>query len=101
MQTLPSFWKVAKGYMEGKYQKVRSVSLRIAYSSQGLCMTPDHTVSALLAEEHFVDGSLSALANSVPRHDAGHCHPLRLAPLSVLHPFLVDLATCHYEDGVR
>lgn len=21
-QTLPSFWKVAKGYMEGKYQKV-------------------------------------------------------------------------------
>lgn len=24
LQTLPSFWKVAKGYMEGKYQKVRS-----------------------------------------------------------------------------
>jgi exocyst complex component 2 len=23
MQTLPPFWKVAKGYMEGKYQKVR------------------------------------------------------------------------------
>ena len=23
LQTLPSFWKVAKGYMEGKYQKVR------------------------------------------------------------------------------
>lgn len=22
LQTLPSFWKVAKGYMEGKYQKV-------------------------------------------------------------------------------
>lgn len=26
MQTLPSFWKVAKGYMEGKYQKVRGGS---------------------------------------------------------------------------
>lgn len=22
LQVLPSFWKVAKGYMEGKYQKV-------------------------------------------------------------------------------
>lgn len=22
LQALPSFWKVAKGYMEGKYQKV-------------------------------------------------------------------------------
>jgi len=27
LQTLPSFWKVAKGYMEGKYQKVRFVLL--------------------------------------------------------------------------
>lgn len=27
LQTLPSFWKVAKGYMEGKYQKVRMLSL--------------------------------------------------------------------------
>lgn len=25
-QTLPSFWKVAKGYMEGKYQKVGDYS---------------------------------------------------------------------------
>lgn len=29
LQTLPSFWKVAKGYMEGKYQKVWPHSLQI------------------------------------------------------------------------
>ena len=28
LQTLPSFWKVAKGYMEGKYQKASLTLLR-------------------------------------------------------------------------
>lgn len=32
MQNLPSFWKVAKGYMEGKYQKVgEQISLSFEY----------------------------------------------------------------------
>lgn len=33
LQTLPSFWKVAKGYMEGKYQKVRSFHATFCSSS--------------------------------------------------------------------
>lgn len=33
MQTLPSFWKVAKGYMEGKYQKVSAPSSCMRYEA--------------------------------------------------------------------
>ena len=31
LQTLPSFWKVAKGYMDGKYRKVCRINLVILH----------------------------------------------------------------------
>ncbi|BGO96556.1 Exocyst complex component SEC5 [Rhodotorula toruloides] len=43
MQTLPSFWKVAKGYMEGKYQKKNTSSSAASRRSPTQCrvMTQD------------------------------------------------------------
>jgi len=47
LQTLPSFWKVAKGYMEGKYQKVGLASR----GGRGTSLVADYLAARPFAEK--------------------------------------------------
>lgn len=81
LQTLPSFWKVAKGYMEGKYQKVSSlptVPAAVLRSLTGLDPT----------EERQRHRQRPTKPDTVQSDDSGYPDPLRHPPLPVLHPFL-------------
>lgn len=47
MQTLPPFWKVAKGYMEGKYQKVRICTPSLLSFTRSTSLSSRRTIRPL------------------------------------------------------
>ncbi|GAA5980926.1 hypothetical protein JCM10908_003921 [Rhodotorula pacifica] len=65
LQALPSFWKVAKGYMEGKYQKKSSTANQAQRRSPAQVRSMTHDIVTLyvaLLSQYFSSPSPAALA---------------------------------------
>ncbi|KAL8286277.1 hypothetical protein RQP46_004765 [Phenoliferia psychrophenolica] len=86
LQTLPSFWKVAKGYMEGKYQKKNNSATPTSSSTrrsptQCRVMTQDIVNLYVSLLSHFFSLSSSTHATSEPG-GAGEPIPAFVPPSS-------------------
>ncbi|KAK4055272.1 Exocyst complex component S5 [Microbotryomycetes sp. JL201] len=95
LQTLPSFWKVAKGYMEGKYQKKNStpqVGQNKRSPTQCRVMSQDIVTLYVTLVSTFFTLSSSTKASPDPNAD-----PNATPPLPPFVPPTANAATnCHW-----
>ncbi|ORY73403.1 exocyst complex component Sec5-domain-containing protein [Leucosporidium creatinivorum] len=98
LQTLPSFWKVAKGYMEGKYQKKNASSSTAARRSPTQCRVMSQDIVTLYVSLLSAFFTLSSSTHSPnTSHDAASTDPNATPPLPpFVPPNSNAAANCHW-----
>ncbi|BGP36516.1 Exocyst complex component S5 [Rhodotorula kratochvilovae] len=97
MQTLPSFWKVAKGYMEGKYQKKNASASSASRRSPTQCrvMTQDIVTLYVSLLSSFFTLSSATTPAPAPRSTTDDLNAT--PPLPPFVPPVANAATnCHW-----
>ncbi|GAA5969236.1 hypothetical protein JCM11641_007520 [Rhodosporidiobolus odoratus] len=106
MQTLPPFWKVAKGYMEGKYQKKNASSTSAARRSPTQCrvMTQDIVTLYVSSLSTFFTLSSSTHSPSGPNSQPSSNPAEDLNATPPMPPFVPPIASsttnCHWLGKV-
>ncbi|GAA6031944.1 hypothetical protein JCM8097_003354 [Rhodosporidiobolus ruineniae] len=102
MQTLPPFWKVAKGYMEGKYQKKNNASSATTRRSPTQCrvMTQDIVTLYVSLLSSFFTLSSSTNSPTIPLSNPSSNPKEDLNATPPLPPFVPPISSattnCHW-----
>ncbi|GAA6006556.1 hypothetical protein JCM10207_004971 [Rhodosporidiobolus poonsookiae] len=102
MQTLPSFWKVAKGYMEGKYQKKNASSTSASRRSPTQCrvMTQDIVTLYVSLLSTFFTLSSSTHSPTIPLSNPSSNPAEDLNATPPMPPFVPPVSSsttnCHW-----
>ncbi|GAA5834893.1 hypothetical protein JCM11251_002055 [Rhodosporidiobolus azoricus] len=102
MQTLPPFWKVAKGYMEGKYQKKNTSSIAASRRSPTQCrvMTQDIVTLYVSLLSSFFTLSSSTHSPVIPHHNPSANPSEDLNATPPMPPFVPPISAsttnCHW-----